>query len=446
MGRSPESRRDFLLTALRPAVRIIDQLRSDHDREGGREGLRVADRAIESGAELAVVVLAIHTAIEGGKDRLVTVNAQPVEKVRDNPGMHETYIGAVVGAGYGFDILSNEVNGLSSAWENAYHKTRIVTYIDFNDDGQPVTRTRTEDYWDEPRELTSIGITYNALLEWQGTVNRLAGRFNDLKRRIPETSTFSQGLSSYELTTESIDQRARNVITTVGFGASAGIFAFYEEIVSHLSRENPGFLSKLANKKIKRRSFLKLGGGILATRSIKDIQKNVAVSNSGILSNVGSYKDSIINQMDMTSGVVFERYFGNSVDYIIDYLNGLITTGERALEAGGFYTEDWRIIEPRFRGVLDKARSFRENFSRFVEYRGNGDYEIPHGFVSAINSVWASTMIESYVRTKNIETNISAIAQVITMVGLFTGFAVSSEAISEAIDRALNKLRRLTEE
>lgn len=440
------SRRDLIL---KPFV-VLDKFRSKPDSSAN---LKSVDNFTETACELTVLALAIHAAVEGGKDKLMTVTVSPKETISSIPAMQEAYVGSVSWIAEQTGLNLSSMSGLSTEWSNAYYKSRLVTNIVMTTSctgegsshictSSPTLVTTTEHYWDEPQELVAAGLNSGTINDWYGKINDLNSKLNSVLSLLPDAPAFRDGVNSVQLNEQAIDLGSRTVALGLGFGTSAALFAFYEEIVEKIAKSNDldsEFLTTLSDRKIKRRSLLKLGLGAVAISKIQDLQRSIVNNNSGLLTEVTSeVHDFIGKKMDSTDSEMFENWFGESVDEVMNTIEQVQRITTNTLQAGKETTESWGKIEPQLQGLLENVTYLKRVCTQQFGYEGAGKYTISPEFFSAIKKVWAYENIKNIVSAKSVEVNSSAVSQIITFAALLLGISVGSEVITEATDNALN--------
>ncbi len=366
--------------------------------------------------------------------------------------MREAYEGKIIPIAEKTNISAGSISGLSKEWNNAYYKSKQVTSISYESicsgSGShetctlmPIITTRTVYYWEEPSELTAKGMNNGNINSWSRQINDFNSKLNNVLSLLPNAPTFSEGADSIKFNLESVDTGSRTNVLAFGFGASAGLFAFYEEIFEKIAKSQDSdskFWTTISDRKIKRRSLLKLGLGALAVSQVQNIQKEVVVRNSGLLSEVTNQTHEYIAQMDTTADQVFSIWFGSSVYVVAGLIDGIKKTTTDALEGGSVNTEGWDKIKPQLQNVLQNINNLKSTFVQQFKYDGPGQYTISPEFVAAIKKVWTYERIKDFINGKNVETNSSTFAQIATFAALLLGISVGSEIVTEATDEALN--------
>ncbi len=426
------SRREFLSPLIRTAE-FVDRFRSG--RNHNYPAQQPTEAVIESGCEIAVIAAAVHTAIEGGKDKIYAVDATPTEAVSSNHGTNERYIGIVEYGSQQTHELSESLGNLEDFWNDAYYKSRTESYVYLDaDSGEVKLGTRTVYDWEEPDELTARGVNHGSIGYWNRTIQNLDSLFSKLKKVLPDAPVLEVQRDPYQFTPVAIDQGTRNMVTTLGFGVSTGLFAFYEEIAAKSG------LSELSSKGIKRRSLMKLGAGLFLASKVQGLQQSIASNNSGLLNNVEQYTKSVVAELALDNPQIFERYFGDSVDSIMADLEDMINKTSASLEYGNKSIEAWDKIKPILADVQKRAIDLKLRYSDLFKYRGTGKYEISDDLTSALKSVLVHQKVMNYISDKNREVSGSAVGEVLLFAAGLAGISVANEALIVATDSAIDRL------
>lgn len=424
------TRREFLINPFKKVSNIIDS--------------GPANNLVEGSCELAAIGLALYTATEGGKDKLVTIGISPIETFKDKPNVLEQ----VQSSECGIANLATSLHELEDTWYSAYRKPRTEVYLDYQQQctGSGSSRschtiatpkTRTVYYWEEPDELTSKGLDHSTISTWLNHATDLSAKLNDLQTNLPNTSTIENGTASYRLEEHPIDQQSRNWITTAGFGISAIAFTLYEEGASKNE-----LLTSLANTRVKRRSILKLGTMAILSQKIKELQQTFASSNSGVKKDIEAHATEIIGQSDTPANVSYQKYFGESIDDTANLLSDIrakITSSLPSEAASNI--ESWNAISSALTNVSTSTDASRSRFTGFYHYEVAGQYQIPAVFADALRKIWADTQIRSYVDGKNFDVNSQALTQVLIFAFSLAGIAIAQETILATSDTLVKKLK-----
>lgn len=447
----PYSRFD-LFEPLRALGRFTANQRSEN--EDRSPVLHTADLVVEHGVEFLGILLAISTALEMGRDKLVTVDVHPRETLGQTPeGPHLDQELAVL-----IEQLPREVTALSqlnAAWRQAYHKSRQETYYVYEDECTGVgderkchsvlkQKQKTVWYWDEPQQLTAQGLNHNSIEYWLNEAKHQLTRLTYLKTLAPQAPTFKFRMESYTFNVVPMDQEGQNLTRTIGFGTGAFAFAIYEEIITML--ENQGLdLRKaegLSQRGMKRRSFLKLAGLLGLGQALGLIQDGVAEQNSHLLQDIQTQTAALLQQKDVEPDQAFSRFMQRTVDQVVQPHDVIARASLLGLEYGSASVEDWASIQPHLQSVRTEATHSGSLLKETLGYLAPHEHHLPEQLPTAMNATWVHEHVLSFSRAKGREAESAALTELMVLIGGLTGLALTNELIVQATDAVLDRVAR----
>lgn len=415
-----------------------------HKKRRGDEEVTFGEHAVEAVGEIATVLVMLHLALESSADkRLYVVRPEPAVPVSSDPAELEARLGEIFPAMKGLNELANTVRSFEDLWHSLYRKSRTVKETECTGTGEDKkceTTEKTVYYWDEP----NIGINHNTIDVWKGFLENLNNHFQHLYNGQPSTGMLPWGVESFQFPLYEVEQSGRNNFILGGVLVSGALYAFYEEFLSVLgSNSNDlSFLDQIDKKRITRRSFAKVLVGVVAGTQIKSAEAQFAEANSHVQSDAINYAGNVIDQGNLGADDSFYRFFGTSVNAIVQQLDGVIVSCQNVIDGGRFW-EGFGSIVAALTTIQQQAAEYEVNFWNAVDYRARSEHHIPEKMVTAMNELWVTDQIKGYANRRNVEINTSVIAEVLSVAGILLGSGVAIELVLAAMDAGFQRVQEV---
>ena len=391
----------------------------------------VVDSVTEFASEIALVAAAIWVAYEGGKDRLVSVHPAPVRTLAENSQFINGMNSEVFELVNGLSEIQNTISQLQNNWRRAYLKTRTVPVIKYDEDNDPYMVLEDQDYWDEPNELTNIGLNRSNISGLSSLLGSINNATNGLVNNAPQAASIQiDGRDSYRHNVTEIDLKDRNIMATFGLGSSAVIFAFYEEIYTGLMQDgNYRRVQKLSERSIKRRSFLKLALGGTALIPTAKLHQALVSENAVVERRVkASTRDALNNYGSINDLELFKIHFGNSIDSILQQLENYFAIIDTAVDTGnGHEIESWDRIVTELTTLRSQLTAYKARLQ--IKLQPNGESEVPDNLALGMRNLTTHRQVMDESASINNSPGANALIQTLTFAGLLFGVAFSTEAL-----------------
>jgi len=389
------------------------------------------DTVSELASEVALVAAALWVAFEGGKDKLISVTPTPVRTLGEDQEFINRVNQEVLEITNGLDDLKRTISQLQDNWRSVYRKSRMVPVTKYDDDGDAYIDWEKEYYWEEPNELTEIGLNHSRISDLSSLIGTINNTSNNLRSNIPHSAAiYIDGGDSYRFSVSEIDLKGRNITATLGLGGSATLFAFYEEILTGLI-ENRRYsrTQKLSEKAIKRRSFLKVMLGSMALIPTAKLHKTLVSENAVVERRVkASTRQSLEEYGSIDDLKLFEMNYGNSIDKIIQQLDYYYSLIDTAVDTGsGKNVESWSSIVNQLTMLRSQLIDYKNQFED--QFKSDGQLDVPANLALGMRNLQIHRQVLNQSFSINKSPGINAFFQTLTFAGLLCGVAFSSEAI-----------------
>lgn len=397
------------------------------------------DQTIEIGSEALIVILALYTAYEGGKNQVTRVTPVPVETLQENPILLNEFnkkLGNIQ------NILNNihaETENLAKKWEDLYYKTRTNIVVTIDSEGNPKTDIETEQYWDEPEELKTAGLDNAIIRNFELFIGHLIQKLNNLRNFAPNAAPINKnGNDSYRFEKTSIDLTSRNILATIGLGSVGVFFAFYEELYSHLLQEKRYYrwTPKISEKYIKRRSLLKVVLGSIAMIPASKINtRTQEAANKAEVEIKRLTKQEIDRQRNLTNHEAFQNYFGTTTQDIISRINNFFAIIDTIIDSSSQKqtAESWDNILP----YLTNIRNNFPNYEKWLDdlFLNSDNFVISDEFDTVLKNTLTDIKIKEQSNNVNAHPSLDALIQIITLLLSLSGVALTTEGINYVTER-----------
>jgi hypothetical protein len=400
------SRRNFF----RRVAQVARNPRLESRYLGEREK-QLMDEVVEGIGEWGMIATMIHLAWRSSRDPIFYYEVRSESNIGELKEFSEmlsqvSFLGEILGE------VVTPAHELENAWYNAYRKTRVVCI------SRPATtcgrngcRTVTEPncyperYWDEPDFLASLGIDNQRLSRWTNFFAKLHRQTSIILQTASNSFDLRGGENALVYDKELVDPGERLVLAVLLYGAVAGGFAFWEEILEKVSQGEV----KVEERWIKRRTFLKLLVGLGLSWKIREIQKAFVKENQDLLGEIQDHARRVVAQMNVPPEQSFKRFFGRTPEEIRANLADIIEKCEIASHykepSGLFGPSDWEKAKlgEYFARLTEIAGQARERFDKYFSYdEESGQYTVPTELTEILNAMWATKETLSFVRRKEI--------------------------------------------
>lgn len=395
-------------------------------------------KGLELTTEGLLTLYTIYIAVEANKTELVMVNAVPLDTYTDNPSSRDQIYTELQSATEGLKALYDAVTQLRKEWRRAYLKTRLVVEqvpeVHCDDDGCETTlktETRVEEYWDEPLELTRRGIDHSIINTWQSAIEMQFFAAVGAINAINQTPTFVDGYDTYRVVAKPIDKSKQNIWRTIGFGAAATGFAFYEEIASVLAKKYGSYDNLFRNfsqQKVTRRAFLKATVGFYAIKKLANWNRQFARTNSDELARIKREIKTIIENKQENTQTLCTAIYDTSKENVIATHSSI---GQLKAFMGDLENQSWNKSEtvlPLISNVLQASNTRHDVFNRSIEDGENSTVNILQHYASNLS---ADRQVGALLQTHENDLGWNSVLQVVILFAAFIGIAISNELILE---------------
>ncbi|NOY14936.1 MAG: hypothetical protein GXP43_01840 [bacterium] len=349
-----------------------------------------------------------------GREKLVYYQAHPKERVKNADDFLEG-IAQIRELIAGFQPLFDSLEQLKDAWRDNYYRSHQETTLvkECDSDGRNCTwvaKTETVWDWEEPHQLKALGLDHNLINAWLGAVKNLSRNLNYLYQQSGDSFDFSLpnpvSFRQETIDTQKMSQSALRLYLAIGLA-----FAFYEEIIQFGYKQTSGFSPIEANKRVVRRSFLKLAAGGLVSYLLAKSPIKTARENRRLLGEIHNYTNKIIQEIDIDADENFKNFFGQTPTDIRNNLVSIIAVTKAVADSGyqppaGFWgeTEDgkaWKQIKPQVERLNAEAQQALEQFEKMFAYDpATGNFVIPESITMTSQSLMATQKLLAFLKRK----------------------------------------------
>ena len=299
------------------------------------------------------------------------------------------------------------------------------------------TYLENEEYWEEPRQWTTQGLSFKTISTWLTAIDSQLSASNTSKSELPNTPTFADGPDTYRVTETAVDANTRSATLTTGFVLAAGGFAFYEEIIAALATHLNGidsFLSDIANKRIKRRSFFKLMLGTAAIHQVNEWNQAYISTNPEAKARLQQEITETLGNMEIDDEQVIETLFGSDIHSIVATHREINSLLPQVLGIESNSIKNYDEISPLLLTIADSNTSRIETLAKYT----NKDLklEVPDELNVVASHLRADRSVQAVANTESRQATWNAIVEVLALIVAFTGIAITQEvslAVTESV-------------
>jgi len=300
-------------------------------------------------------------------------------------------------------LIRNSAQMVSSNWDNRY------SYIDPNcstdDKGETTCNPTTE--WNEPSAITNLGIDHLTLRNWDSGFSQLSSRISNAINSSSGGFDMRQGPTAIALEQTDINVQTQKIIAAVIILAVGMGYANYEEVLTHLARENGEQPMVDADSGIGRRSFIKGLGSIVAMVAMVKSYLGSAEENMHLEPQIREEINKVVTQLNVPDDDIFNRAMGVSVTNIRRTLTNIREKTAIATTKG--YADnrfDWNYRDKTnsdLKNLGDAATNSLAGFDRLINYDPKtGSYKLPAEMIFTLKMKLGTDRIKDYVASSKL--------------------------------------------
>lgn len=407
-----------------------------------------SNRLVEGIGEAISVLGILSVAWRGSQDQLVSYEVDAESRIQDLPRFPEI-AASFESFNQAVAPIHEQLARLERVWRKSYEHTVCVpvTTYEMDNKGNLTSKTTIEcsTDWDEPVQLTSRGLNYNRINDWEKSLGNLGNRIKEVQSQSPQAFDLSHGGSSLFYQEKAADTGGQVALAGIAYGLIGTLFCLYEEGASSLTEDGSGNRFIDDRKYIKRRTLFKLAAVGLMSLKMRDFQRAFVGGNTQLLDQIKTNTHQVLAQTDIAPEENFRRFFGTDPRRIRNTVVDIRDKTDLALSSGylGFLDSDWDGVRLELERTNAQAISAVNSFDDYFSFEeGTQSYEIPAALTTATKNIWGTREVVKFASSQSSHIYTRHLTDALSMaLGLGTLALIGEKLLFPFSDKARDALK-----